>query len=527
MAVKGFGGSDGQRERGTRTARVYFNGIAYDFQLTREIIDLPDGRRIDYWSLSGAGLRERGGGRNGLAVVESWWAAMYAASAAGPDELDLEHYLLARAHLALAHGHASLRVYDVPHLGPRTCREYSVDVDEIAELRAGMVETVGSGGGGGGGGEDDGHTFVQRELERLFLRREGRQDGGTQRDELLPHDPFGGLPVRGEAGVYHKALALWLHYGKELAYRYGRIGVERWLDVVTAELRKYQGRSAAKLKRGTGGRVRRFASMFALECASRFHVCLANAWVELIPWLRAHEGLDPLSERFMWQMHAVTVGVGGGGDRGPLCGYPLALHPAGRFLLGRPEYLEKVVRWLEDPAFEAACEGGAAAASPTYQECCTAFLCAAREYDRCRRYDEGEGRPQRNERAVAAGRREPGLAPDGQGRGAGAGRDRHEAADEVLDRDTHERVREIFDELAGEADVRCQGGCGRRPVFDRLARASATEAEATFSCGPCGRSTVARFAKSVVAAVMSDPQRQLHRDGPDGRVDARDARDAA
>src|SRR4051812_28954568 len=85
--------------------RVTINARPHDFRLTRERVDLPEVGVVDYWNMDGADLRRRHGGRNGPAVVESWLDAMHEEYGA-PDDLDRQHYVLARAHLRIAHAHS-------------------------------------------------------------------------------------------------------------------------------------------------------------------------------------------------------------------------------------------------------------------------------------------------------------------------------------------------------------------------------------------------------------------------------------
>jgi hypothetical protein len=96
-------------------------------------------------------------------------------------------------------------------------------------------------------------------------------------------------------------------------------------------------------------------------------------------------GLSPMSVRFMWLMHRLDRAdednaVATGGHRGMFCGQVLSLHPVGRWLLYRPEYLEPIGRWLAHPDHERLCLNGAALDCAEYQSAVTAILCAAHEY---------------------------------------------------------------------------------------------------------------------------------------------------
>jgi hypothetical protein len=56
-------------------------------------------------------------------------------------------------------------------------------------------------------------------------------------------------------------------------------------------------------KRGGQDRTRLFINMFSYECKVSFYLCYACAWLGLIPWLVANQGLDPMTERFLRFWH--------------------------------------------------------------------------------------------------------------------------------------------------------------------------------------------------------------------------------
>ena len=62
-----------------------FNDKVFEFQLTRELLDVGTPEKI-YYSMHGAQFRKRGGGVNFRPVVDSWWAAMH--ETGEPDQYD-------------------------------------------------------------------------------------------------------------------------------------------------------------------------------------------------------------------------------------------------------------------------------------------------------------------------------------------------------------------------------------------------------------------------------------------------------
>src|SRR5262249_30299197 len=82
--------------------------------------------------------------------------------------------------------------------------------------------------------------------------------------------------------------AAWLHHGE--------IGAKVFLDSVEHFF---------KSARRRGGRPTRrmILNLLAYEAKAAFYLCYANTWVDLIPWLREHRGLDETSERFLRFWH--------------------------------------------------------------------------------------------------------------------------------------------------------------------------------------------------------------------------------
>ncbi len=83
---------------------------------------------------------------------------------------------------------------------------------------------------------------------------------------------------------------------RDLDAQEGNDGLEKFLEEVDYWLVKYR-------RKGGHIWVRHFINLFAYECKVSFLRCFANAWIDLIPWLKEHRGLDPLSERFLRVWH--------------------------------------------------------------------------------------------------------------------------------------------------------------------------------------------------------------------------------
>jgi hypothetical protein len=473
-------------------ARIDVGGCLYDFQLTCEKVEVPDSPSLSYWNMDGSALREAQGGANGKAVVEFWWACQFEGGRS-PDKHDLIHYLLARAHLRFAKGNSTHDIYRGTHLGRFANREYSLDPDESRRLRAEL--------------EKRGVGFMQGELEQLFLGHERQVDA-------LERPTGRGLPDEAEMPAYDKAISRWVDAGFKQVWVNGRAGIEQWLGALQVKLRRYQQRGEGKQKQGTGGRVRRFINAFQYECLHRFHACVANAWVGIFPWLRAHQGLDTRSERFMALMHTVHTPTETeaqlGRRRGVLFGYSLALHPAGRWMLGRPEYLAAIDRWISRPDLEEICQGNTAWEYPEYRNALHAILCAAAEYDACRRQDESSGRPQRKLSAEARQR--------GNGNKHSKNRMQQKNVEPVVattpwdDHEIERNMRTLFDALARSQQVACPR-CTGVPRFQKQGTVCKTRVQVIYFCDPCEQTIDRSFAARVVRdAVVQSPPTQADRD---------------
>ena len=104
--------------------------------------------------------------------------------------------------------------------------------------------------------------------------------------------------------LMQEAFRRWVGTGVTLALLHDRDGVEPFLAAVDfwrQKIRKDGGSSWARL----------FLNMFAYEAKVSFYTCFANAWIDLIPWLRAHRDLDPTSERFLrfWHMQNQPIEI--------------------------------------------------------------------------------------------------------------------------------------------------------------------------------------------------------------------------
>jgi hypothetical protein len=318
-----------------------------------------------YWIDSRAFRQARGKGlgSNFAACLGHWWAAMR------HDGLDREldqqiHLVLARCYPVVSQAKSMQDVYIDAHLA-------HVEATKEGSLPALSPE-------------------VLAEVEAAAARRD-RSAVKQLLDDVFERQ----APPAREMPAFQEALRHWAGNGvvalrrDDLNWR-AESGSHlfRWLQDVEKELAKYR-------RRGGQPRVRQFANMFSYEAKVAFYTSYSNAWVDLIPWLRLHQNLDPVSERFLRLWHhqnqpieiAYRPTAGGLAPRpGPgvipdvFAGQVLALHPLSAFVMNDPTLRTMVGRFLVDPEFEAIMATRRAEESATYWGLVQAVLTAAAMY---------------------------------------------------------------------------------------------------------------------------------------------------
>jgi hypothetical protein len=332
-----------------------------------------------------------------------------------------------------------------------------------------------------------------RERIRDIVRSRDRERVRQELDAVLERfqPPMKVLPALEEA--YRR----WVGKGVVLWRRHGPEGLKQYLGELEYWLQKYR-------KRGGQRSVRHFVNLFAYAAKACFATCFANAWIDIIPWLREHHGLDLVSERFLrfWNFrnegveipHGRTAGgiyypthirsdfvVADSGGKptsrvitipteriGPtylpdvFSGQLLSLHPLSGFLMKDPALCEVAGRLFASERYEELLANGLA----EYWDLVGAILTAANLYRRAA--DE-----QNNERGI---RRHGGDAVAGVG---GADDDASTAT--------------LLEEFAAAQNLTCPD-C-KKPV--RLVRYHPADDDGRFrleyACRICGRPVEATF----------------------------------
>jgi hypothetical protein len=293
-----------------------------------------------------------------------------------------------------------------------------------------------------------------------------------------------------------KAMDHWVNQGVAQLRADGRDGLREWLAEVDEWMTRFRKRSK--------DRLRTFLDVFSTECKLAFYLCYSNFWIGLLPWLGEHQGLDPMSKRFLSIWHnqnqnvevlhgrtasgiiypttagrSILIPDGSGNFQqhtiawktnqiGPevipdvFRGQILALHPLNWILLSRAELREKVGRCISLHQFDEAMRNGTIVDHAAYWEMVESIVTAAQLYRHARLQNESR-------RTI---RRSP-QVPESTGTAKG-----FDLSPEVL-------LREFVDKL------RCACPCGgiyRFTAID-IPNARGDEVAIPVSCCKCDLST--------------------------------------
>lgn len=247
------------------TATVVVGRAEFTFTLYHRPLTLGPSGTVQYYWMDGSQFRNidsDAAAENFRNCVGHWAAAMRAGG--WGDDLDQQvHYVTALCYPLIGRSKALQDVYLDAHLDPRRDDQSPESLPDATRLR--IRDIV----------EARDRDAVGRELDQVFGRFE---------------PPAKVLPALQEA------FRRWAGRGVELLRRDGNDGLERFLEEADGWLARYR-------KKGGHVWVRHFINLFSYEAKVSFYRCYANAWVDLIPWLKEHRGLDDLSERFLRVWH--------------------------------------------------------------------------------------------------------------------------------------------------------------------------------------------------------------------------------
>jgi hypothetical protein len=292
------------------TATISARGHDFSFRLCTRLLPLGPDLTVRYYWMDSSQFRSpecEGAEPNFRNCVGHWAAAMR--SLGLKDDLEQQiHYVCAVCYALVASSKGQQSVYKDAYPAPGACSE---ERSLPEEARHRIDEVVAS-----------------RDRERV------RQELDDVLGRFEPPAPV--LPLLQEA------FRRWVGKGVVLLRQRGNEGLELFLEEADHWLAKYR-------KKGGHVWVRHFLNLFAYECKVSFHTCYANAWIDLIPWLRQHRGLDEVSERFLRFWHnqnqpvEVSHGRTPGGIYYPTHGRATVVQPGPD---GRP--LRQAITWQTD-----------------------------------------------------------------------------------------------------------------------------------------------------------------------------------
>ena len=254
--------------------------------------------------------------------------------------------------------------------------------------------------------------------------------------------------------------------------------------------------------------------MLSYEIKTSFYLCYANTWVDLVPWLGTHHGLDEMSTRFLrfWHQQEQPVEIpsrtptpNSGQSDSPtavfvmdstvdptmqadpqfeppvFCGQVLSLHPISAILMRNPAFLEIAGQFFASDEFLVVDRRDPTDQCPAYWNLIGAILDASHEY-RLTADQVAASRPA--ERRRRGGKViEPVSQPELQSE------------------------RQILDDYATDHGLRC-GGCGgllRLVQFHHAGR-DETFFRADFECRACFRAENFRIERQGFEAWYRTPE---------------------
>ena len=330
------------------TARVEVNRQEFTFRLLSRRLALGPDVTVDYYWMDSSEFRNLRTRRasdpaNFRNCIGLWWAAMRECGY-DRDPHEIRHLLLATSHGLTAGSKRLQNAYRDAYLAPGRTRPTEDALPD--DTRDAITEVVRS-----------------RDPERVR----------PAFDAALGQPPPPIKMMRPLQMMFDG----FLNHGVELLR-------DRGADGLLESVGKLDGWGKETRKKGGRTLRRTFLNLFAYEAKVRFYTCYANTWVALVPWLRRHQGLDPVSERFLgvWHMQAQPVRQPDGRTTPDVfSGQVLSLHPLSGFLMKDPALCAVAGRFFGTDAYDRVFSRGEGT-NPEYWDLVGAILTAAHLYRR-------------------------------------------------------------------------------------------------------------------------------------------------
>jgi hypothetical protein len=360
-------GRPAHRPTESLTATLGLGGHDFTFRLFTRPLQLGPGVPVQYYWMDNAQFRiarkQRGADpANFRNCISHRWAAMQSVGLGG-DLAQIQNLLLATSFALVSRSNALQKVY----------RDAYLVADATNPQDRSLSEPV-------------------RDQIREVVRS---RDAGRTREAL--DEWLGWRDVPEDQAILSKlTLDGILQYGVERVRQRGNNGLLEFVGRVDAWFQ-------TRLKKGDQGWLRPFLHRFAYACKVSFYRCYANTWVDLIPWLRRHRGLDLISERFLrfWHMqNQPAEGTDGRVIPDAFRGQVLSLHPLSGFFMMDPALCAIAGQFFGTDAHDRVMVHGQAEACDEYWNLIGAILTAAGLYHQA--LDEQNQRRGVTLRAVAA-----------------------------------------------------------------------------------------------------------------------------
>jgi hypothetical protein len=225
----------------------------------------------------------------------------------------------------------------------------------------------------------DGEPALDDDTRARLRRVAASRDRAAVREELFrllgPSSPDPALDL--EVGYVLDGV---LTHGVDLIRGKGTNGLREFIDVADQWLAK-------TLKRGGSPLGRAVAHTFCYVSKCSFFLGYTNTWIGLVPWLKAHRNLDPVSERFMrlWHYQNQPFELSNGAlISDAFCGQVLAQHPLSAFFMSDPALCATAGALCSRPDYDQLLRDGTVAGCSDYWNLVDAILTAAAMYRQAR-----------------------------------------------------------------------------------------------------------------------------------------------
>lgn len=326
-----------------------YAGRVFDFRICQRDLDVGLPKKVRYYWMDSAQLRQGTSGPNFRPCVDLWWHAGEQAGAATSHD-SLLALVFAECYPLINTSKGMQDVYVDAHLSRTVSRDYS-------SPRGSKVKGVTS---------ERTHQLSTNECQRL-------REITSTRDWIKIRNEFdklflGDEPSEDEMLRFNESARHWIGNGMVEFKKGGQQALQNYLVTLDQWIVKLRKQGQIKL-------VHRFLNRFAYKCKMDFYTCYCSAWVGIRQWLEQVFEPNVIGDRMMGMWH---------NQCDLLRGQVLALHPLSAFMHSSPEHFTTIGQWFGHPEYDSIVSSGKQEECEEYWQLVGSILIAAHEYHESR-----------------------------------------------------------------------------------------------------------------------------------------------